>query len=350
VLRAQEQTIRQWVGEQAWIHLNFLRVVLPQFKISLIVFVTFNLVGGWILWLEGPMGYTFPHACYTALALNFFEVADAYPQDGGFFVQAIYFVLPAVGLTVIAEAVVRLGVVIFNRKHLSREWHMALASTFTDHVIVAGLGRIGMRVAQRLQEDEHIVGIEKSRPDGLGQLSENAAILLGDATDSELLEQANVRNARAILALTDNDLANLEIALNARELNPKIRVVLRMYNERLGQQLVERFGFDAVYSTSALAAPSFSAALYSNRILQTIELGEDQIVHLAKFRVSEGSRLVGDTLLSVEQSHGVSIVLHHSAGQENLLPSIDAKVTVGDDLYVLSQLRQLEAIREVFEG
>ena len=69
-----------------------------------------------------------------------------------------------------------------------------------------------LMMAQRLQQDEHIVGIEKSRPDGLGQLSENAAILLGDATDLELLEQANVRNARAILALTDNDLANLEIA------------------------------------------------------------------------------------------------------------------------------------------
>ncbi|MGE0707069.1 MAG: TrkA family potassium uptake protein [Planctomycetota bacterium] len=340
---------RQRLGERLWVHINFLRVVVPQFKVSLLIFVLLNLVGALVIWSEGARERTFPAAVYTALALNFFEVADPYPQHGGVLIQAVYFLLPTLGLSVIAEGVVRLGVVIFNRKQLSPEWHMALAASFKNHVVVAGLGRIGLRVALRLQGDEHLVGIE-AKPEGLNQLSENVAVLVGDATEVEMLEQANVRQARAILALTDNDLANLEIALNARELNPNIRVVLRMFNERLGHQLVERFGFDAVYSTSALAAPSFQAALYSNRILQTIELGSGHSVHLARFQIPARCALVGKTVIALEQDHGISVVLHHTAGRQDLLPSVDAHVGANDELYVLGRLRELEALGKLVDG
>ncbi|HBP20336.1 MAG TPA: hypothetical protein DEA08_21415 [Planctomycetes bacterium] len=340
----------RWV-ERAWVHIHFLRVVLPQFRISLGVFLGVNLLGALVIWSEGPAPRTFWQALHTALALNFFEMVDPYPTGGGFLIQATYFLLPAIGLTVIAEGLVRLGVLIGNRKRLDPEWHMALASTFKDHVVIAGLGKVGLRVARRLQGDEHVVGIDRVEPSDKGEaLSENVAVLLGDATSMALLEQANVARARAILVLTDNDLANLEIALNARELNPEIRVVLRMFNEQLGKRLVDEFGFDAVYSTTSLAAPSFSAALYSNRILQSIEVGPEKVVHMARVEVEAGSSLVGKTILEVEQERGVSIVLHHSAGRADLLPSIRAEVSAGDVLYLLAELRELERVDRAAEA
>src|SRR5690606_28034995 len=155
-------------------------------------------------------------------------------------------------------SLVRFGVAVFNRKHMSEEWHMALASTFSDHVIICGLGHVGRRVALQLCRQERLVCIERAAQAKEGGaalgLPEDVAVLLGDATQPELLEKANLARARAILALTDDDMVNLEVALLAREVNPQIRVVLRMFNERLGQRLVDQFKFDAVYSTSALAA------------------------------------------------------------------------------------------------
>jgi voltage-gated potassium channel len=343
--------------ERVLVHYNFLRVVLPQFKVSIGVFLAANVLGAFVLYTdpslhtEGGEPLTFLHAVYTALGLNFFEVAAEYPHDGRLLTQATYFLLPAVGLLVIAEGLVRLGVVILSRKRMSEEWHMALAETFNDHVILAGLGKIGTRVASRLQKDERLVCLElqKEKAEHL-ELSENVAVLIGDATAKTLLAKANVKNARAIMALTDNDLANLEIALSAREANPKIRVVLRMFNEDLGRQLVKQFNFEAVFSTSSLAAPSFSSALYSNRILQTIEIGDEKRVHLARVVVSARSEVIGKTILQLEQEAQVSVVLHHTRGDQKLLPSVEAAVVEGDELFVLAELPAIDECDRLASG
>jgi Trk K+ transport system NAD-binding subunit len=336
--------------QQLLIHVNFLRVVLPQFKLSLAVFVSANLLGALVLWsdptvtTDGDKPLSFLHALYAAVALNFFEVAEEFPQDGSLLTQAVFFLLPAVGLLVVAEGLIRLGVAIVNRKQMSEEWHRALAASFNDHVVIAGLGKIGHRVASRVEKDEQLVCIEQHKPKAeLLELSENVAVLFGDATKPQVLEHANLANARAILVLTDNDLANLEIAINAREINPKVRVVLRMFNERLGRRLIETFNFEAVYSTSSLAAPSFSSAIYSNRILQTIQVAEGHAVHMAKLRVDEGSRLVGQSILEVEKLAHVSVVLHHCKDNRELLPSADDQVQAGDELFVLAELKALDA-------
>lgn len=336
--------------ERLRIHWNFLRVVLPQFKFSLLVFVVVNVLGSLVIWAESD-GISFPHALHSALALNMFEVGDGFPEGRGFLIQAVYFLLPAIGVIVVGEGLIRLGVLILERKAQSKEWNMALAQSYRDHVVIAGLGRVGSRVAKRLQRTEKLVCIEATPNPEHSDLSENVAVITGDATRLDVLEQANVAQARAILVLTDDDLANLEIAVNARELNPELRVVLRMFNERLGRRLVESFGFEAVFSTSALAAPSFSAALYNDKILQTIEVGEpDEAVHLAKVVVGRRSPLVGRTILEVEGDSGVSVVLHHTSESHDLLPSANARICDGDTLFVLSELDQLDAFDRLAVG
>ena len=306
-----------------------------------------------IIWNENP-SMSFAHAVYAALTLTFFEVSEDYPQGKGIIIQLLYFLLPATGLTLIADSLVRFGVAVFNQKHMSGEWHMALASTFSDHVVVAGLGHVGRRVALQLARSERIVCIEvasEAKEGGAAAgLPEDVAVILGDATRPEVLTKANVGKARAILALTDNDLANLEIALCAREMNPKVRVVLRMFNEALGQRLVEQFKFEAVYSTSALAAPSFVSALYHSRILQTIQVGEGKTVHMAEFEVAAGSPLAGHTILEIEKLSGASVILHQTRGKEDLLPSAEARVGAGDHLFVLCELSKIDPFERLARG
>jgi Trk K+ transport system NAD-binding subunit len=348
------ETRRDRLLRAARVHLSFVRVLVRQFRLSIGLFVIVVLVGGWIIWNENPE-MTYAHAVYAALTLTFFEVSEDYPQGKGIIIQMLYFVLPAVGLTLIAESLVRFGVAVFNRRHMSGEWHMALASTFSDHVVVAGLGHVGRRVALQLARNERLVCIEVASEGkegggaGVG-LPEDVAVILGDATRPDVLAKANVANARALLALTDNDLANLEIALCAREMNPKVRVVLRMFNETLGQRLVEQFKFDAVYSTSALAAPSFVSALYHSRILQTIQIGDGKVVHMAEFEVAPGSPLAGHTILEIEKLTGASVVLHQTLGKADLLPSAEARVGASDHLFVLCELSKIDPLERLARG
>lgn len=338
------ESLRERLIRRARVHLSFVRVLLPQFWFSIALFVTVTSLGALVIWHESDPRPTAPHALYAALTLTFFEISESYPEKGGVLIQLVYFALPVVGLLLIAESLVRFGVAVFNRKHMSEEWHMALAATYTEHVVVAGLGHIGRRVALQLARTERVVCVEMARKaEGSGPaLPEDVAVISGDATQLEVLEKANVARARAILCLTDNDMANLEVALLARELNPKIRVVLRMFNEKLGARLVEQFKFEAVHSTSALAAPSFVSALYHSRVLQTIQVGEGKVVHMAEVVVAEASPLAGHTILEVERLGGVSVVMHQTAGRDDLLPSAEARVAARDRLFVLCELGKLD--------
>ena len=65
------------------------------------------------------------------------------------------------------------------------------------------------------------------------------AVIHGDATVREVLSQANAATARAVVAATSNDLANLEIALLVRDLNPSQNVVLRLGDPHLAHSLRE---------------------------------------------------------------------------------------------------------------
>jgi phosphoglycerate dehydrogenase-like enzyme len=74
----------------------------------------------------------------------------------------LLFVVPILGLGVIAEGVIRFGVMLFNKQVRKGEWQVAVASTFRNHIVVCGLGKLGYRVVEQLlQFGEEVVGIEQ---------------------------------------------------------------------------------------------------------------------------------------------------------------------------------------------
>ena len=57
--------------------------------------------------------------------------------------------VPILGLGVIAEGVIRFGVMLFNKQVRKGEWQVAVASTFRNHIVVCWLGRVGYRVVKQ---------------------------------------------------------------------------------------------------------------------------------------------------------------------------------------------------------
>jgi Trk K+ transport system NAD-binding subunit len=138
------------------------------------------------------------------------------------------------------------------------------------HIVVCGLGNVGFRVVEHLLEkyDERVVVIEQHRDSRFLATARRLGVpvILGDATVKKVLEQAHAKTARAVVAATDNDLVNLEIALLARELNECQRVVLRLYDTNLAQTLREAANIRLALSIPALAAPAFVAALFGDQV------------------------------------------------------------------------------------
>ena len=129
------------------------------------------------------------------------------------------------------------------------------------HVLLCGSGNVGMRVIDYLRALHQRVVVVDPNPDpALVEMSRRRQIelLTGDATRDATLDLCNVQSARAVVALTDSDTANLEVALGVRARNPHVPVVMRAQDEAFAGSIARQFEAIRTYSTTTLAAPAFA--------------------------------------------------------------------------------------------
>jgi Trk K+ transport system NAD-binding subunit len=151
----------------------------------------------------------------------------------------------------------------------------------SGHVLVIGLGAVGMGVVKQLAAaGRDIVVVEKSEHNRhLGQLRAlGVPVVIADATLPETLQSVRLTSASAVAVVTSDDLANLETGLAVRdqlgarwETTP---VVLRIFDPQLARSVKDSFGFTLVRSTAALAAPWFVGAALGLDVLSTFYAGD----------------------------------------------------------------------------
>ena len=139
-----------------------------------------------------------------------------------------------------------------------------------NHFIICGLGGVGVQIVNQLHSHGHEVVVIELDPNNRFLNTVRALgipIIQGDASLSATLEAANINKADALLAVTSNDTANLEIALSAKGLISKLPVIVRVQDPEFACTVQKVFQFEAVLSPIELAAPAFAAAALGGKIL-----------------------------------------------------------------------------------
>jgi hypothetical protein len=80
-------------------------------------------------------------AIFLVLAMIFLQANTPFPDP--WYLQMFFFIMPVVGLAWLGAGAANLGVKLFNRSARGQEWEVALASLYSDHVIVCGVGKLG---------------------------------------------------------------------------------------------------------------------------------------------------------------------------------------------------------------
>jgi hypothetical protein len=118
-----------------------------------------------------------------------------------------------------------------------------------DHVIVIGMGQVGLRLCTFLREHGvGVVAVELEPEASAVRFARDRKIpvLIGHGEDRRLLETAFVSRARAVVAATANDLINIEIAITADACRPGVPVVLRAREGLLTKETLELVGLGIV--------------------------------------------------------------------------------------------------------
>lgn len=279
--------------------------------------------------------YTLLGFAYDTMLMTFFESPIPFVDDWRLI--PIFFGLPILGLLVIAEGVVHFGSLIVHHKRYSKEWQKMLASTYENHIVVCGLGNVGFRVVEHLKRyDQEVVCIEhRTSTQFVNEIEQlKVPVIDGDATSITVLELARVSRAKAVIAVTDNDLANLEIALNARELRPGIRAVVRMFDQRLAKKIEKSFGISCAFSTSALSAPIFAQSALSENILAAFEFGNTTVNAFQLMIEDQG--FAGMMIDDLRNKFEVTVLMHERNQLVDWNPPPATVLQKGDKLLLLT--------------
>jgi Trk K+ transport system NAD-binding subunit len=224
-----------------------------------------------------------------------------------------------------------------------------------NHIIVVGLSALGMRVVSELVKAGHDVAVIEINEDNrfLSSARElDVPVIFGDATLIQTLEIARVDRARAVAILTRDDMINIETGIVLAEMlgprvmpkinrRPEVSVVLRVYDRALGLAVAQRFHFENVRSSVALAAPWFIGAAMGVEVLGTFSIGQSSFM-VGAMLVAEGSELDGLQMGKLSSRTRVIAICREDAPID-LRPRHEARLRGGDTVYLVGPYRDLVA-------
>jgi Trk K+ transport system NAD-binding subunit len=336
-----------WLKRKLRANLRDTLILVRQFLWPLLSFGGTLIIGGLLYYYlarqaNEPLG-NLSEAIYLVLSLTFLQSLGDFPS--AWFLEIFFFVMPIIGISILAQGIAEFGVALFNRRTRSKEWEVAVASTFENHTVLVGLGHLGFRVVSNLHHlDQEVVVIEQNPAADLVATAQQMGIpvLQDDGTRESAQLAAGVDRARAIILCTQNDSLNLQMAVKARTLNPNIQVVVRIFDDDFAAALQKQFGFIAMSATS-MAAPAFATAAAGVNMTRPITI-EGRSLSLASVAVRDGVPLASLTIGQVETNYEVSVVLLQRQGKSDYHPASSIALEAGDILAVLGGMGEISIL------
>jgi len=215
------------------------------------------------------------------------------------------------------------------------------------YIIVGGGGEIGYYLTQNLLSQGHeVLLLEKSA--GRAQaLSEelDQAVLKGDACEARTMEEAGVRRADVVIAVTGEDEDNLVICQMAKKRFNVARTIARLNNPK-HELLFQKLGIDVTVSPTKAILSLIESELPGPHfvLLMTLKKAGLEIVEM---KIPDISPVVGKQLNQVNLPRKCTLALI-IRGQEQIFPTAETVLQADDDVYALVNHDGEEELRRTF--
>ncbi len=238
----------------------------------------------------------------------------------------------------------------FGRRRMERD-----IGRLTGHYIICGAGRVGRSAARELaRRPVPFVILENTEAKAQKYSTENWLLMVGDATQEQVLRDAQIERARGLVAATTTDATNLYIVLAARGLNPGLRIIARASEEKAEKHLLAA-GADSVVSPYVFAGQRIAHSLLRPHVVSfldtaTTHLGMD--LEIGEVPISRQSSFVGMTIESsrIRQDRGVIVLAIKRAEGMRFNPSPDDRIEAGDFLIAMGEPQQLRELEQTAES
>ncbi|MCK5126216.1 MAG: potassium channel protein [candidate division Zixibacteria bacterium] len=220
-----------------------------------------------------------------------------------------------------------------------------------DHIILCGFGRVGGQVAEEFaRRGSDFVIIEK----GEGMVAEARKrgfyLLEGNAADDDMLKEAGISRAKAIVSTLPDDSDNVYLALTARQLNPDLFIIARA-ETMLAKKKLRRAGADKVICPHELGGAQMALATLMPNVVDFLQLASvvpgGERLSIEEIAIRDGGELTGKSIIegAIKRNYDTIVVgLRKLTGEVMFNPSGETVMEDGDILIVLGESNNLERL------
>ena len=226
----------------------------------------------------------------------------------------------------------------------------------SGHYIVCGVSHSARVIMEELgKTGRTFVVVEQDRGTVERLIADGFKVVEGDATEEETLKRAGVMKAAGVFAVLSSDQYNAFLALTAKGLNPKVRIVSAQKELAVRQQLL-RSGADNVVNPQYIGGLRMVSEMVRPAtvgFLDSMMRERDSVVRFDEVAVPEGSPFVGRPVGDMKgtESHAPLLVavFEQETGRYDINPDSGRPIKSGDRLVMIGEASKLFALRKRIE-
>jgi voltage-gated potassium channel len=158
---------------------------------------------------------------------------------------------------------------VFRRRKMEK--HIA---KMKGHYIVCGIGMVGLYVVHELfltKKPLVAIDIDENKVELFKANNLTVDLIVGDATENEILWKAMIEHAKGLFATTDSDNDNIVISLTARQLNPSLRIISRC-NDAKNIDKIRRAGADEVVALNFIGGLRMASEMIRPHVTKFLDM------------------------------------------------------------------------------
>lgn len=224
-----------------------------------------------------------------------------------------------------------------------------------DHVIVCGYGRNGKQACVQLRSGNVKFVVIESNPSIIQRMHEEDDVLFieGDATTDEVLIEAGLEHARALITALPSDAANVFVVLTARDRNPRLKIISRASDDASEHKL-KRAGANNVIMPDKIGGTHMAALVTKPDVLEFIDHITGRInIRLEEILFSslpESMRNKTIRELEIRNKTGANVIGYKTAAGDYVInPSPDTVMMQDAKLFVLGTQEQVAKFKEILK-
>ena len=293
----------------------------------------------------------------TLTTVGYGEVLSDLGTDGKIFAMVLMW--SGMGVTLYAVSTITAFVVEKDLMRMFRERKMERQiNILQNHIIVCGVGKTGLNIVNELFVSKCpcvVIEEKEERLQTACRRLRDLHYIQGDATEEMVLRQAGIERARGIIAGLNDDGRNLLITVQARYINPEIKIVARCHENSLADKMI-RAGANYVVNPGFIGGMRLASEMIRPHVVSFLDRmlrGKDQSIRLEEVVVGRNNTLTGLTLNEIDlyRRTGLNpVAIKHPQGDDYTYnPSPDERIEHGTVMIVIGNPDQVGKIRNVLK-